>query len=226
MRNRLIAIGIAVVTALGYVGLLGTVGAKDQVVNAFAGSSLTQINSKVECVLDTTNQDLIVQCARDLGFPNYVINMDNGILRLKGYSDNATMLITSYFEKKGSTYVEIDIDNEIGKAFDYREQLEAWNKRNGFDCISYLYASGSLKGEMSLEMQNTLARHLLDDMNVKTVEEHKGKDCFCIYGYNKELGNGVLIRGQAVNCNLTMNYDEIKDLTKVYVALPMNNEDF
>lgn len=71
-----------------------------------------------------------------------------------------------------------------------------------------------------------MADALLEDMHAKVVSENRDMDCYNIYAYTKDAGDAVWVDGERVNVNLSMNYNELNDRTYIYLALPMNNQDF
>ena len=44
--------------------------------------------------------------------------------------------------------------------------------------------------------------------------------------YDKGIENFIMVGADKVNVNVCINYDENKDVTTVYLATPLNTEDF
>ena len=51
-------------------------------------------------------------------------------------------------------------------------------------------------------------------------------DLYVIYGYDDEIDEYINVGRGKVNVCISVNYDEIEDVTCVYFSTPMNNQDF
>ena len=70
------------------------------------------------------------------------------------------------------------------------------------------------------------AQDMLDMMNAKLSVGRHMEDVYTVYAYNKGIKNYIMIGKDKVNVNICIGYDEEKNETTVYLATPMNMQDY
>lgn len=83
-----------------------------------------------------------------------------------------------------------------------------------------------INGELDIQWKKALADSLLGEVGAKIVTQNRTDDLYVIYGYDDEIDEYINVGRGKVNVCISINYDEIKDVTCVYFSTPMNNQDF
>ena len=87
-------------------------------------------------------------------------------------------------------------------------------------------AYGFYKGQLSLEERNEIADDILESLGAHVVSESRTQQLYTIYGYTGGINDYIMQGDHAVNINVAMNYDEEKDRTRVYLAIPLMSEEY
>lgn len=215
------------------------VDSEECIVQAFTNAALLDTSAKVSCMAEYKGnfktigeqEKLLKEAANVLGVSDYTINSSN---------DNETIKTTLASAKAGKSalltflssgenqYISMEIQllSKVNEAFGCKKNMEAAFKALGIKPAVRMHFQGSVRSNLKLETRNDIASALLADMKAKVVSENKDMDCYNIYAYADDLDEHMWIDGDKVNINLAMNYNEINDRTYIYLAVPMNNQDF
>lgn len=77
-----------------------------------------------------------------------------------------------------------------------------------------------------MEQKDQITEEILNCFGAHTVSKQKTDDLYTVYGYTGGINDYMMQGNQAVNLNIAMTYNEIKDKTKVYVAIPVMSESY
>lgn len=217
---------------------------EESIILAFTNASLLDTSARVYCVgeLDkkcSSQQDkeaLLKNIAAEFGISTYRVftqSEESAIKTILNYSGENTTVVLSFIcaagedgQEKQYLSMEINTISNVTKSLQYKEKMEEILELNNINSVVRLYLQGSVRGDLKLETRNDVADALLKDINAKVVQENRDMDCYNIYAYTKSAGSYVWVEGERVNINLSMNYNELNDRTYIYLALPMNNQDF
>ena len=71
-----------------------------------------------------------------------------------------------------------------------------------------------------------MADSLLKKLDAKVVAESRDSDIFTIYAFAEGVDDYMLMSGKKVNINISESYDEINNMTVIYMSTPFNNLDY
>lgn len=222
--------------------------AQDSIVTAFANASLMDVSSKATCfgkyreeyMTQEEKENLLREAARELSIGDYEMitrkdkETTTTILSREGSKGSALLKVITREEKDeegkvaATQYIsmEVSLENSIPSAFAYKERMESVLKKLKIDTAVSLYLTGSISGKLLLPTRNVVADQILSDMKARIVSENRDMECYSIYAYVKNVKDYMLIENKKVNMNLSMSYNEASDRTYIYLATPMNNQDF
>mgnify|MGYP000850593131 FL=1 len=123
-------------------------------------------------------------------------------------------------------YVNITVYNNIDCANSYRELVEGMFSAMGIQGNVNMNLVGSLEGALNSNEKNELADSLLKKLDADIVAQNRDSDIFTIYAYSKGVGSYITIGGSKINMNIAIGYDEEENMTKVYLASPVNSLDY
>lgn len=187
---------------------------------------------------ESAREFVLVSIAEKLGINNYSIekvendNKDQMVLYQDSKNGKVKVSIESGEKtENNSVYkyylcTEIDLYNSPDSAFGYKEIIKKIYREYGMDTTVTVNLSGFLVGDVSLETKSQIAGQMLNEAKAVLVSERKEEDLYTIYAYDEDYEDYINIGGQKVNINITMSYDETKDITNVVLSTPINNFDY
>ncbi len=235
----MIAAVLWLITAVNYF-VLENYKNTNNIMTAFANASLLDTSAKVSCqgqLVDMYRDSeqvtaLLKMLAEKMSLNDYdIVAVNDGdnlrqILTQKGSNGSAIIEITTLPDNSQYLSVNINLENNIAGAFVYRESVEEAIEQVKIDTVVNLYLVGNARGNLTAEAKDTLADKMLEDMDADIVEANRQDECYTVYAYTKDGGEYVMLNGDKVNVNISMNYNEINDRTYVFLAFPMNNQEF
>lgn len=244
----LIAVLLWVFTAFNFFFYRSSVN-EENIVLAFTNASLLDTSAKVSCMgaygksytPQQEREKLLKMIAEELGLGTYEIitqRQENITKTSLIYTGNRTSAILAFIcveegdsssekgEIKQYISMEINLSSQVSGALSYKKKMTEVLENIGVEATVRMYLQGSIRGNLKLETRNEVADALLEDMHAKVVSDNRDMDCYNIYAYTKDAGDALWVDGERVNVNLSMNYNELNDRTYIYLALPMNNQDF
>ena len=129
-------------------------------------------------------------------------------------------------EDKQYIYIGITLKNGIESAFTYEKIVKQILKDLEMTSAVNVNLKGEINGELDIQEKNALADSLLGEVGAKIVTQNRTDDLYVIYGYDDEIDEYINVGRGKVNVCISVNYDEIEDVTCVYFSTPMNNQDF
>ncbi len=115
---------------------------------------------------------------------------------------------------------------EAETAFKVRENLNVFGKEYMEETGSSLNVIGSFDGKLTLAERNREADRLMKELNADIVSEHRTMELYTICAYTPDLIEKQIQNGKAVNVNIAMNYNEEKEKTYIYAAVPVIGLDY
>ena len=109
---------------------------------------------------------------------------------------------------------DIDFQEDVKKAFMVREDLK--KEQN-----STINVIGSYNGRLLLSERNEKVDEILDRLKAEVISEYRSEEFFTVYAYSPYIADYKMQKGQAVNLNIALQYDEEKDQTFIYAAVPV-----
>lgn len=90
----------------------------------------------------------------------------------------------------------------------------------------YLVIKGEISGKMLPDAQRELGEKLIKRLGADKVFDSFNSDMYSLYAYNKSINPYVSIGKDAINVNVAFAYNELDNVTYVYVGSPIVNYDY
>lgn len=239
-----------------WVGVLTQTGVRyffqneERIIDAFANTNSSVIESKVELVADygtkylTTadRKDLIQYIFNAIGVDEqYTISQTRGKkssqmkAEKKSKNGEVTVEIISLEkqieekETKVKQYILIDLGiySNCESILKYKNLLEkAVENVNAVSYQSAVKINGVYTGRLTLEEKNKITNDLLDNLQAESVSENRKDELFTVSGYTGLIPEYIMQESRKTNINIVMNYDESKDKTNICLASPILNGDY
>ena len=220
-----------------------------EVIQAFNSISMMQENSKVQSYgkyngdyLTVEEQKLLLKTmAEALGIvDNYTLeeNSDqygrNVTLFLDGVkADTKIEFITEEKDEAQSHSMEVaqylktelQIENSIESAFYYEDTVQMLMSRYSDTPQTVININGRYQGKLGTEQKDIIAMELLEKLKAEVVVEHR-EDTYVVYAYTPLIEEYKKVGKDKINLTIAIVYNEEADVTEVFLATPLMNEDF
>ena len=123
-------------------------------------------------------------------------------------------------------FMEIMLNNSINSVFAYEEIIESILSDMKLDGDITVNLRGDIDGNINMELRDALANQMIEKIGAKIVAENRTEDLYTIYAYDSQIKDYIKIGSDKVNLNISISYDEIKNVTSVYFSTPINNHDY
>ena len=208
-------------------------------ISAFGRQTYSDVSSSVSVygkygdisISDSAKKLILENIAEKIGINHYMISdlVDeeyNSVKTLSQTSVNGDVILKfiTHDEDKQYIYIGITLKNGIESAFTYEKIVKQILK--DLEMTSAVNLKGEINGELDIQEKNALADSLLGEVGAKIVTQNRTDDLYVIYGYDDEIDEYINVGRGKVNVCISVNYDEIEDVTCVYFSTPMNNQDF
>ena len=214
--------------------LEGIKGEKGNVVDTFCDNVYYDLSACISAegqitknITIGTQKLLLVEMAEKLGINRYNITEDDKGMHLSQNSVNGAVQIDIVNTDSGD-YLKTEVI--LYKGFEsvesYQKILSGEFDNLGIDTQVTISMKGSVLGTMQIHDRNEMADRMLDMLGAKEVASGNIEDSYVVYAYSKAVGDSVKLGKKKINVNITMNYDEINNITNIQLATPVYNEDF
>lgn len=217
------------------------VSGKDKIISAFGSMTDTDVSSSVSAygkygevaISDNAKKLILEDIAEKIGINKYTITdmVDeeyNAVKTLSQTSVNGDVIIKfiTHDVSQQYIYIGISLKNGIDSAFTYEEIVKEILKKLEMDTPVNVNLKGEVYGKLDANTKDTLADALLGKLGAKIVTQNRADDMYVIYAYDDDLKDYINVGQGKVNVNLSITYDETRNRTCIYLATPMNNQDF
>lgn len=196
-----------------------------------------QVSRDKEIFMLERREEYLREIADELGiYDNIVIFRTYGesnqttVLQKEGANADTSLRLVTWRDKGEITtqtlLVHISLDSDLEMALRVRRKLKSILDEDMETTRSSATVTGKYNGKLTLEQRNEIADSLLADVNANIVTENRDMQLYTIYGYTPYLREAVKQENKAVNVNIAMYYDETKDETCVYGAVPVVGIDY
>ena len=149
-----------------------------------------------------------------------VAQTDISIVTIENESRTAVIGVEQYI------LVRISIQNSIESAVHYRACIEKYFDELGIDADITLSLKGSIKGPLSNQQKNQISEKILNALDGKLITGSRSNQLYTLYGYSESISEYVVSGTTKSNINVAITYDSIEDVSWVYVATPILQEDY
>ncbi|MBQ2275036.1 MAG: YwmB family TATA-box binding protein [Lachnospiraceae bacterium] len=217
----------------------------DTIIEAFSHNENMKVQSKLkqygllkqEFTSKYQKETFLKEAAQRLGITEgYTMKnssqqeVDKTQLSMKGkYADTILQISSTKSEQeeeKNFFIVQIDLKENIGDIFYYKEKVEDLLKAYHIKKSPQLSISGRVSGELSRKEKDAFVKDLLKELKGKIVIQHKQEELYTVYGYTKKIKNYTMVNGKKINFNIAFSYDEEKEETCLYLASPILSIDY
>ncbi|MDE6210278.1 MAG: YwmB family TATA-box binding protein [Lachnospiraceae bacterium] len=127
---------------------------------------------------------------------------------------------------KNYLYINIEISNSLDSAVSYQEKLKEVFKEMSIVADISLILKGHIKGELNNTEKNNITDKIMQDLGAEVVTGNREDSLYTVYGYCEKIDDYIMLGSTKTNVNIAITYDEGKDMTNIYMATPIINEDF
>ncbi|MBQ4284248.1 MAG: YwmB family TATA-box binding protein [Lachnospira sp.] len=239
------ALGLWIVTAVRVVINEYKTAGKEEIITAFNSDAYTDMEAVISTygkygsvnITDTAKKLILQDIARQIGVDNYVMTdaTDNGNKVKVLYKDSVNGRVVCRFITVGEVpqaecnqyiSIEITLNDSVEAAFDYEEMLDKIVKKLDMNSDVTVNLHGEIPGQLTDGMKNILVDNMIGGIEADIVTQNRDKDLYTVYAYDKDIDGFIKMGKDKVNVNLSVFYDEIDDVTCVYLATPINNADY
>lgn len=185
-------------------------------------------------------ESILINLANSLGIDGgyEIITEENNettekILRKNGKNADTTIKVVTktedmdfYYQSVQYISLKIDFKENIEGVLQYRDLVEEVLKADGVDSNVTINLRGKMQGVLNYSDKNRIANDLLEKLDAKVVSENRGNDLFTVYAFSENVSGSVMCGGKKVNINISETYDEIENMTTIYLSTPLNNLDY
>ncbi len=185
-------------------------------------------------------ESILINLANSLGIDGgyEIITEENNettekILRKNGKNADTTIKVVTktedmdfYYQSVQYISLKIDFKENIEGVLQYRDLVEEVLKADGVDSNVTINLRGKMQGVLNYSDKNQIANDLLEELDAKVVSENRGNDLFTVYAFSENVSGSVMCGGKKVNINISETYDEIENMTTIYLSTPLNNLDY
>ena len=219
-------------------------GAQENVLSAFGSASYKEVCADISAygkygsmeLTDTAKEIILEKVAENIGINRYTIEQtsrDNvETMQLSQNGENGSVLcrfITIHQENveyEQYLYIGVTLKNTVDASFTYEKLIRQIMEEMQIDTEVNVNLKGQIHGALTDTQKEQFAQNMLDMMNAKLSVGRHMEDVYTVYAYNKGIKNYIMIGKDKVNVNICIGYDEEKNETTVYLATPMNMQDY
>lgn len=122
--------------------------------------------------------------------------------------------------------IQLVIEESYESILYYKEKVEEILQEEKIEGRVTLGITGYYPGELSYTKRNEIADKILKQFEAKVVLENRTMDLYSIYAFSKFIDEYIEVGGDKINLNLAMNYNEVKDATKLYISIPIIDNEY
>ncbi|MCI7812099.1 MAG: YwmB family TATA-box binding protein [Lachnospiraceae bacterium] len=122
--------------------------------------------------------------------------------------------------------VRISFEDDLYSAMYYRTQLQDLLEDEVEDGQNTTMATGFYEGKLTNEEKDEIADGILESFGAHVVSENRTERLYTVYGYTSGINDYIMQGDYAINVNVAITYEEERDRTHIYVAIPVMNEPY
>lgn len=234
----LIAAGRAVVKEYKSTG-------KEEIITAFNSDAYSDMEAVISTygkygninITDSAKKLILEDIARQIGVEDYSIT-DSGddntsVKMLCKDSVNGSVVcrfitVGEIPEAECNQYISIEITlaDAVEAAFSYEEKISDIVSRLDMNSDVTVNLKGEIPGRLSNGMKDILADNMIGEIGANIVTQNRQEELFTLYAYDRDIDDYIKLGKDKVNVNLSIAYDELEDVTCVYLSTPINNSDY
>ncbi|MDO4556631.1 MAG: YwmB family TATA-box binding protein [Lachnospiraceae bacterium] len=186
-------------------------------------------------------EKVLKDLARDLGLTGKyqteeekLDNQETIYLKKEGSAGSVSLSITTMYIALDDgkeridqyLYVTYRSDKRLDTMLAYQEKIKKQLEKRDLTPVSNMNFKGQREGDLSVAEKNKLASRLFHYLKAEEVESIKNEEIYTVYGYSDLLKDSVSYGDNEINLNLAFSYEEEKDVTVFYLAMPYMRTDY
>ncbi len=218
----------------------------EKIISAFSSSTYLRMTSSVSAygkygsinLTDNAKQMILEKIAQQIGISHYEItdyeDENSAVKTLSQNSVNGDVIcrfITQKPESEGAgsnqyIYIDVMLKNSIEATFTYEEIVREIVNELEMAANVNVNLMGEISGDLDMHVRDSIANQILEQIGAKVIAENRDDELYTIYAYDSGIEEYLTVGRERVNVNISMAYDEERDVTEVYFATPINNQDY
>lgn len=221
---------------------------ESDVVSAFSAQEFVEVEGSVAALgeygvtylSDEEKKALLESVAYSMGIESdyEIIDENNGetiekILVKKGKNADTVIKVVTiqtdmgvYYQSEQYVSVNINLGNGIEGVLTCRNLVEDVFETKGIKGNVTVNLQGKMPGMLTYAEKNNITNALLQELDADVVSENRGNDLFTVYAYSDSVQGSVICAGKKVNINISEDYNELENMTTIYLSTPLNNLDY
>lgn len=122
--------------------------------------------------------------------------------------------------------IQVKIQESYDSILYYKEKIEEILQEEEIKGKVTIGITGYYPGDLSYTKRNEISDKMLKQFDAKVVLENRSMELYSIYAYSKLIDEYMVIGGDKINLNLAMNYNEVKDATRLYISIPIIDNEY
>lgn len=129
---------------------------------------------------------------------------------------------------KATSYLVVDIclTTHCKSITYYKKHLTKFFEERGYEPTVNTVAIGSKDGKVSKTEASEVAKSFIKSLGAEVKGVYDHSSIYNVYGYLDNFGKYIETNGSKINLDIALTYDEEKDKTYFYSAVPIINFDY
>ncbi len=218
---------------------------KEQIITAFNSGAYSDMEAVISTygkygninITDNAKKLILEDIAREIGIENFSISdwQDGDVTQKVLTKDSVNGSVKCRFITVGEVpqaecnqYISIEIvlKAAVNSAFAYEEVVTDIVKKLDMQSKVTVNLKGEIPGQLTDGMKSMLTDAVIGDIDASVVAQNTDADMYTVYAYDKDIEGFIKLGKDKVNVNLSFCYDELRDVTCVNLATPINNMDY
>ena len=191
---------------------------RQDVVESIAAALGIDSEVKLEIARDKKGDGYVVTSSYTLVSPTASTKIS--IVSVEREDVDAVMALEQYI------LVDVAIDNSAESIVYYRDCLEKLFDSMDVDADIMLSLKGSIRGTLGNDEKNQITEKILESLDGELITGSRSKELYTVYGYADSIDEYVVNGTTKSNINIAITYDGSNDVSWVYVATPILQEDY
>lgn len=147
---------------------------------------------------------------------------------IEGYVEVSVPVVNDGSTETDGEYPHFEYRNndDIEQLLQYKTKAERALRMQGLACETNITLKGSKPGKMTLSEKREVTDRLFQSLHAKEVEAVREEELYTVYGYSSLFDESVSYGENEINLNLVFSYDEEKEETIFYLAVPYVQMDY
>lgn len=187
---------------------------------------------------DNAKETILRDMAKKIGINNYIISKDEeeniSTMQLTQTAKNGEVVLkvitveraveSSVIEARQYISIEIGLNSSTEGTLAYEKIVKDIIKGFGIDTQVTVTMSGAINGKLDSALKDVVKDDILEELDAKVVSEQCNDELYTVYEYTDNIDDYVSMASSKINLNLSMSYNEEKDITEVVLATPLNSQ--